>query len=348
MNSILIPATCCYVGDILADDVTSDKGITLVSKNTVVNQYIKDMFLKLKVPCVWLYQPVELITSLENEIKLKVKKENYKDAVFNLKWILNDLNSSDKVDYEKIMGLSKSIVGSMNKDSYIIQCLSDIRSSDEYTYTHCINVACYSMMIAKWLDLPELVIQEAIQAGLLHDIGKVRIPDEILSKPGRLTLEEFEVIKRHPQYGYDFIKDNSYISDRIKMAVLLHHERMDGSGYPFGYFKGLIGILAKIISVADVYDAMTQNRIYKKKATPFDAFEMFLTIGIPLFDTTVLNVFLKNMAAFYIGTNVILSNGDRGEIVYVPPQDILSPIIKVRSDYIDFSKESSLKVLRFL
>ena len=74
MNSIMIPATCCYVGDILADDVTSDKGITLVSKNTVVNQYIKDMFLKLKVPCVWLYQPVELITSLENEINLKVKK----------------------------------------------------------------------------------------------------------------------------------------------------------------------------------------------------------------------------------------------------------------------------------
>ncbi len=130
--------------------------------------------------------------------------------------------------------------------------------------------------------------------------------------------------------------------------MLLHHERIDGSGYPFGYSNVSISLLAKIVSVADVYDAMTQNRVYKKKATPFDAFEMFLTIGESIFDTTVLNAFLKNMATFFVGANVILSSGDTGQIVYVPPQNILSPIISVGSKYINLSQESSVKILSML
>lgn len=348
MSRIMVPANCCYVGDILADDVFNDKGIALATRNTVLNQYIKDKFIELQIPCVWLYEPPQLISGIENEIMLKEKKETYKDAVLSLKLVLTDLTSGDKVDYEKIADISKAIDGSINESNQIIECLSEIKSSNEYTYTHCINVALYSMLIAKWLDLPEDSIKKVIQAGLLHDIGKVKVSDEILNKSGKLTGEEFEVMKNHSTYGYELIKDNSSISEDVKIAVLLHHERIDGSGYPFKYLESSISLLAKIVSVADVYDAMTQNRVYKNKATPFDAFEMFLTTGSSMFDSTILKVFLKNMAAFYVGAKVILSNGEKGEIVYVPPQDILSPIIRVGSCYIDFSREVNLKVLSLL
>lgn len=348
MSKIMVPVTCCNVGDVLAYDITNDKSITLVAKNTVVNRYIKNMFIELQIPYIWVYQPAELMTSLENEIRFEVQKETCKDAVLNQKLVLNDLTAGDKVDYEKFVGIAKTMVGSINEGSHVIKLLIELKDSDRYTHTHSINVAFYSMLIAKWMDLPEITIQEAIQAGLIHDIGKVKIPDKILNKKGKLTTQEFEVVKRHPIDGYDLIKDNNHISESIKKAVLLHHERMDGSGYPFGHSGSDISLLAKIVSVADVYDAMTQNRVYKMKATSFEAFQMFLTIGTRMFDTAVVNTFLKNMSGFYVGTKVILSNGDIGEIVYVPPQDILSPIISVRSKYIDLSRECNLKVLSLL
>ena len=348
MSRVMVLATCCKVGDILANDVTNDKAIIIVVKNTVVNQYIKDKFMELQIPYIWIYQPENNMNDIENEMKFKVKKETYKDVILNLKWVLNDIIAGHKLDYEKLVSIFKALVGSINESNYIIKCLEDIKGTDEYTYTHCINVALYSMLIAKWLDLPEVIIHEVTQAGLLHDIGKLKIPIEILNKNGKLTPEEFEVIKKHPLHGYNHIKDISCISESVKRAVLLHHERIDCSGYPFGYSGSSISLLANIVSVADVYDAMTQNRVYKKKATPFDAFEMFLTIGTSMFETTVLNAFLKNIAAFYVGANVILNNGDTGEIVCMPPKNILSPIISVRSNYIDLSRERSLKVLSLL
>lgn len=285
---------------------------------------------------------------VECERKLRKMKEAYKDVVSDLKWVLNDITVGDEMDYEKILDISKVIVGSIDESSHVIKCITELKDFDEYTYIHSINVAFYSMLIARWMELPEFTIQQVIQAGLLHDIGKVKISNEILNKPGKLTSQELQVIKRHTVYGYNFIKDISYISESIKKAVLLHHERMDGSGYPFGYSEKSIGLLEKIVSVADVYDAMTQDRVYKKKVSPFDAFEMFLTDGKSMFDATVLEAFLKNMAAFYVGSKVTLSNGYIGEIVYVPPQDILNPIISVGPNYIDLSRESSLKVLNLL
>ena len=344
----MVPATCCKVGEILANDVTNDKDSIIVVKNTVVNQYIKDKFMELQIAYIWLYQPANNMNDMENEIKFKAKKKNYKDVILNLKWVLNNLTAGHKLDYEKLVSIFKVLVGNINENKYIVKCLEDIKGFDEYTYTHCINVGFYSMLIAKWLDLPEFIIQEVTQAGLLHDIGKVNMPNEILNKNEKLTPEEFEVIKKHPIYGYNLIKDISCISESVKKAVLLHHERIDCSGYPFGYSGSSISLLANIVSVADVYDAMTQDRVYKKKVAPFDAFEMFLTVGKSMFHTTVLNAFLKNIAAFYVGANVILNNGDTGEIMCIPPKDILSPIISVKSKYIDLSQERSLKVLSLL
>lgn len=327
----------CDVGAIVFEDVKSCQGITLVAKDSVLNQFILDRLTDLGISYIWVYSTDDLEAKVTHTNTKRVEA-CHKEAVIMVKQVLSDLSFGGKLDYHKITQLSKLVSGSVYDSVDVIKCLNKIKDKDEYTYTHCVNVAFYSMLIAKWLGLSKEKIEEVIQAGLLHDIGKVLIPEEILNKPGKLLELESDIMQRHSLFGYFFIKNMSEISQPIKDAVLSHHERVDGSGYPHGLRGDAIGLYAKIIAIADVYDAMTQDRVYKKGVNPFVAFEMFQTIGMRTFDIYVLNVFLKNIVINFMGLIVILENGERGEIVYVPPYEITKPIIFNGSSFIDLSR----------
>ncbi len=324
----------CDVGTIISEDVKSYQGITLVAKDSVLNQYILDRLVDMGILYIWTYSSdtPEAKVTLANS---KQVEASYVESILVVKQVLGELSSGGKLNYHKITQLSELVYGSVNDSVNVVKYLNNIRDKDEYTYTHCVNVAFYSMLIAKWLTLPKEEIEEVIQAGLLHDIGKVEIPDEILNKPGKLLELELDIMQRHSLIGYYCIKNITEISQPIKEAVLSHHERVDGSGYPYGLKGDEIDLYAKIIAIADVYDAMTQDRVYKKGVNPFVAFEMFQTLGMGTFDVHVLNVFLKNIAVNFTGLDVILENGERGEIVYVPPYEITKPIILIGSSFID-------------
>lgn len=326
----------CDVGIIISKDVKSYQGITLVAKDSVLNQYILDRLTDMGILYIWTYSshvPAAKVT-LANS---KQVEASYAEAILVVKQVLRELSSGGKLNYHKITQLSELVYGSVNDSANVIKCLNNIRDKNEDTYAHCVNVAFYSMLIAKWLTLPKEKIEEVIQAGLLHDIGKVEIPDEILNKPGKLLEFELEIMQRHSLIGYYCLKNITEISQPIKEAVLSHHERVDGSGYPYGLKGDEIDLYAKIIAIADVYDAMTQDRVYKKGVNPFVAFEMFQTVGMGTFDIHVLNVFLKNIAVNFTGLKVIMENGEHGEIVYVPPYEITKPIILNGSSFIDLS-----------
>ena len=326
----------CDVGIIISKDVKSYQGITLVAKDSVLNQYILDRLTNMGILYIWTYSshvPAAKVT-LANS---KQVEASYAEAILVVKQVLRELSSGGKLNYHKITQLSELVYGSVNDSANVIKCLNNIRDKNEDTYAHCVNVAFYSMLIAKWLTLPKEKIEEVIQAGLLHDIGKVEIPDEILNKPGKLLEFELEIMQRHSLIGYYCLKNITEISQPIKEAVLSHHERVDGSGYPYGLKGDEIDLYAKIIAIADVYDAMTQDRVYKKGVNPFVAFEMFQTVGMGTFDVHILNVFLKNIAVNFTGLKVIMENGEHGEIVYVPPYEITKPIILNGSSFIDLS-----------
>ena len=153
-------------------------------------------------------------------------------------------------------------------------------------------------------------------AALLHDIGKFKIPDEILLKPGKLTKEEFEVIKKHTVYGYEIL-NNFKILESTKRAALLHHEKFDGSGYPFGYTADKIDDISAIITIADVYDAMTSKRCYRDGMCPFDVIADFEYDGISKYHPTYIGMFLKKIASSYIGSTVLLTNGKKAKIIFV-------------------------------
>jgi putative nucleotidyltransferase with HDIG domain len=341
MNVRDISIAECRLGDMLASDIIDDNGIVLAVKEMLLNEY---MIKKLEGFGI---RKIKVCIEVKSESKQFVR-HNYIKSVNLLKTAVKNLASGKGLNYDDISTTSELIYLCINEKDTVIQCLNEIRNDDDYTYTHCINTAFYAMLISKWMGLSIYETKLLIEAGLLHDIGKIKLPKEILNKQGKLTQEEYELIKMHTIFGFDLIKDVADIKPEVKQVVLLHHERADSSGYPFHISPKEINLYSKIISVADVYDAMTSERVYKKRATPFEAFEMFKTIGASLFDFKVLNIFLKNIPNCYLGSNVLLRNNMIGEIVYIPPQDILSPIIKVGDKYVEMLSFKDYEVVEIL
>ncbi len=341
-----IPVSKCSKGDILASDVFNESGVILLAEDTVLNEYIKDRLIDIGIISIRVYSPPE--SSTDNKISYMEFRKSYKNTVLQTKTMLHELAAGKPLDYKKVSFISDQIYKNICENSNIIRCLSEVRDADEYTYTHCVNTAFYSMLIAKWLKLSDYEINKAIQSGLLHDIGKSKIPNEILCKTGALTKEEYEVIKQHTILGYQMVEDIDDIHIDIKSAILLHHERIDGSGYPFHASSHSMSLFSRIVAVADVFDAMTSDRVYKKRKTPFEAFEMFQVIGIGMFDSRILRALLNNLSAYLVGSNVKLSDSKIGEIVYVPLQNPACPIVKVSSGYLDISQENVIQILSMI
>jgi len=329
----------CEEGDILAEAVRSKYGAIVAVKNTTINKYIKSKFYDMGIERIWVYQ-------IENSKDTSVGgfQKRYRKNVLEIKEIISGLGRGENLDIKKLKSISESLYREINKNKSIVNCLNMVKSADEYTYTHSINVAFYCMLIGKWMKLSENEIKEVIQAGLLHDVGKAQVSVDILNKKTRLLPEEFEEMKKHTIYGYNIVKGLKELSEDIRKSVLMHHEREDNSGYPIGVHGNQLNLYSKIVAVSDVYDAMTSDRVYKKRTSPFAAFEMFSTVGIGRFDTRVVRAFQTNLAVNYIGEKVLMNSGDIGEIVYVPPYRASEPIVRINSDYIDLSRNSCLKI----
>ncbi len=226
---------------------------------------------------------------------------------------------------------------------HIFDMLHNIESNDDSIYEHSTNVAIISATIGKWLNLEEADIKNLILAGLLHDIGKTQIDTSILNKPDKLTDSEFTEIKTHPQKSYASLK-SVIIDERIKQACLLHHERCDGSGYPMGLRSDKIPLYAKILAIADVYDAMTSPRSYRKALCPFKVIQVFEQDGFNKYDPKIIMTFLENIGAAYINNKVLLSDGRIGEIVMLNKQQLSRPMIKCDDEFIDLTKNTELTI----
>lgn len=333
----------CKEGDILAEDVFASNGIKLVVKGTTVNEYIRDRLLQFGVKNVRIYNG-EPDTEPSKEKKFH---EDYFEHIIEVKNLISELASGKRFDYFQVEETTDGIyrhAGKFGRDS-LVKCLHGIKNADEYTYCHCVNTALYCMLIAGWLGLPETEIKKAVKAGLLHDIGKSRVPPEILKKKGPLTQNEYVIMQQHPILGYGILFDEETVEEEVKQAVLMHHERFNGTGYPLGTPGRNLGLLSRIVAIADVYDAMTSDRVYRRRVTPFHAFRMFTGDFVGYFDMQIARLFVDRMAAYMVGSDVLLDNGEKGKIVYVPPQDIISPIVSVGDGFIKTGRSGEIKEL---
>jgi HD-GYP domain-containing protein (c-di-GMP phosphodiesterase class II) len=201
------------------------------------------------------------------------------------------------------------------------------------------------MLTAKWLNYSEESIRDILQAGLLHDIGKCHVPSEILNKPAKLSTEEFAEMKKHPYYGYKILEKSADIKETTKIAALSHHEKENGRGYPFGIKSERIHPFGKICAVADIYDAMTSNRVYHQKVSPFEVFSLLENEEFGSLDQSIIITFIKNLAGYYIGDHVRLSNGDSGVVAYINPQAVPRPIIQTADQTIDLNEPENKELM---
>jgi putative nucleotidyltransferase with HDIG domain len=284
-----IPTSISIDGDIIAEDVRDLNGIVLFRRDTIINAELKMSLMELGISDVCIYNPIH---------KSKDYDKLHREMLQDIRMSLGDIIFRKEYMYTRITQYLARMYESIDNNSIIINALNRIKSIDEYTFTHSINTAFYSMFIAIWMGLDEQQIINATQAGLLHDIGKIYIPNEILNKAGPLTEEEYEIIKKHTLYGYFLLSEFGGFNSEVKRAVLFHHEREDLKGYPLSASSDYVGVISKIVAVADVYDAMTTDRVYKKGASPFEAMDFLSNDGMKLLDNQILEVFIENIPIY--------------------------------------------------
>ncbi|WP_026504133.1 HD-GYP domain-containing protein [Butyrivibrio sp. NC3005] len=227
--------------------------------------------------------------------------------------------------------------------SNVFDMLHSLRQYDDATYIHCVNVSLISNVLGQWLKFSDEDLKLLTVAGLLHDVGKIMIPDQIITKPSKLTDYEYTIVQTHPMEGFKLLK-NLNLDIHIKNAVLMHHERCDGSGYPLHLSADQIDPFAKIVAIADVYDAMTSARVYRGPLCPFVAISLFESEGLQKYDTKAIITFLTNIVNTYLLNRVRLNNGLEGDIVYINRDHLAKPTIRVGSKYIDLSQNPDLYI----
>jgi uncharacterized domain HDIG len=340
----MVKVDSCKEGDMLANDVYGASGLKLVNGDTVIDAFVIEKLKQFGIEHIRIYEREEREAQTEQEAYSKQMEGSYRKNTDEVKQIINRLATGEKLDPETVTAATDQVYNdlSSNTGMNILFFLSQIKDKNDYTYQHSVNVAFYSMLLAKWLDMGEEEVKNAARAGLLHDIGKSRVPLAILDKPDKLTDEEFKIMMMHPMLGYKMLEEGGYENEEVKNAVLMHHEHMNQTGYPKGIPEKTIGMLARIVTVADVYDALTSDRAYKKRMHPFAVFDLFLHDADNLFDSSVATKFVNNMALFFTGADVMLNNGDEGKIVYVPPYNKVSPVIYSKGKYLTHNEDGVL------
>lgn len=289
---------------------------------------------------IFAFQP-----ELRSNIEYKHFQKTFNENVEFLREYINDIilkndKSNGLVMLEQVTDLLFSIENKVR----IFDILRCIRKVDASTYAHSINVAIICRLMGQWLDLSKEDIDILTLCGLLHDVGKCKTPREVLKKPGKLTAEEYAIIKRHSLDGYQILKSLP-LDIRIKRAALMHHECCDGSGYPLGLTKDAIDPFAVIVSIADVYDAMTSKRCYRDAICPFEVIQTFEREGFHKYNTTYVNTFLNHIVDAYMHDHVSLNDGRRGQIVWKNKEQLARPTIYLPTrEFIDLSIHPELSI----
>jgi len=254
--------------------------------------------------------------------------------------MLHEVRMGKAVDTETIGPLVEEISSSVTRNPGALISLARLKTADDYTYMHSVAVCALMVALGKQLKMSDTELREAGMAGLLHDIGKAVMPMEVLNKPGKLTDEEFNIVRGHPEAGYKLLKEGHGVSEIAMDVCLHHHEKIDGSGYPHRLKGDEISIYAKMGAVCDVYDAITSNRPYKEGWCPAESLRRMTEWSKNHFDQRVFQAFVKSVGIYPIGTLVKLKSGRLGVVVDQSEKSLLTPKVKVF-----FSTKSNLRIV---
>lgn len=337
-------------------DVYNIQNQLILPKDTVLTTDIIERIQTYDIPYVKITVEEEEtinpnLSYLERLKRTKKFKEFRREFLQNIAGIEDEFNDvvtkHTPLKADKLLERTASLF-SKTDGTNIFGMLRNMRDYDDSTYVHCLNVSLLCNVMGQWLNFSESDLETLVLAGLLHDIGKLTIPDSIIKKPGKLTKEEFDIIKTHPIKGFEILRDQS-LPEPVKYAALMHHERCDGSGYPYGLPYEKINRFARLVSIADVYDAMTATRVYRNSLSPFTVVDVFQNEGLQKYDPECILVFLEHIVDTYLNNKVLLSNGHVGEIVLINKQALSRPLIRLEdNEFVDLTAYKELTIEKIL
>jgi putative nucleotidyltransferase with HDIG domain len=343
-------------GMVLASDVFIFENKLLLPKDTELTDYMihKLEFYSIKEVKVKDSAPSEAATpaSSENESysqRLKHSQEfkEFKEEFFKNLYVLKTdfldiANKDKKIEPEEFLDRVDSIIEHAGSQS-VFDMLHCMREYDDSTFVHALNTALICHTFGHWIGLNEEDLNALTLAGLLHDIGKIRVSDTIIKKTERLSPTERTMMQAHTVYGYEILK-NQDIDERVKLAALMHHEHCDGTGYPKACEASQITDFAKIVGIIADYDSLTSARPYREALCPFEVIKKFELEGLQKYDPSYIMTFLEHVSNAFINHTVRLSNGETAEIVMINKQFLSRPMVKTESRFIDLTKETNLSI----
>lgn len=333
-NQLLIPR-----GTIL-----NDKAITKLEFYSIINIRVEDSTSKKNAEEIQMQEDISFSERIKKSPEFREFKKRFDEEVPKFNKMLNAIAQNKRpINLDELLAFTDRLMN--NGDSYlaVFDMLHNLRDYDDTTYVHSINVALMCNVFARWLRMSDEEAKMATICGLLHDIGKVAIPEELIKKPGKLTESEYTTVKKHTLEGYNALRAQN-VSEPIRNSALMHHERCDGTGYPFGIKNAKIDTYAKMVAIVDVYDAMTSARCYRGPMCPFKVVDIFESEGLQKYDTRFIMTFLENIVNTYMLNRVKLNDGREGEVVFVNRAALSRPTIKSGGEFIDLSANPDLYI----
>lgn len=326
-----------FVGRKLKRDLYNKQGIVLFSEGTVLTAEKTELLARHHIVLDDKDTEADKSPPGRNERLIAKAAEEIRD-------IFNTIRTKKRIPLRDVREHILPTVSHAAEDPNLFSILSGLQAKDDYKYRHNIGVAVISSLIGKWLHLDVNALSELTLAAILHDVGKIYIDNDILNKPGRYTEEEFEIMKRHTVYGCEIIRSDRKMSERIALVALQHHERENGRGYPHGITGKQMDDFSKIVAVADIFHAMTSNRVYRKAIPFYQVIREMRQDSYGALDPHVTRIFVQRIMEMSVGSRVRLTDGRIGKVVMIDTTTPESPLIKIGNRYLDLGKETKVQI----
>lgn len=339
-----IPLTSLKPGTSIGRDIYAQNGQLLLKKGTLLEEAYLVAFRRQGIDSVYIADD----TAQKKKHKHIDFDLGYHESLTSMRNMMLEAKLGGGIEEKDVRATVDTLLTLAYDEVDIFSQMRQMKEKDDYLYTHSINVSLLCVTIGRWMKCSANMIKDLGIAGLFHDIGKIRVPVSILLKPDKLTADEYDEIQKHAMESFNLTQGIKYVTPQIGEAIMMHHERMDGSGYPIGVGGDMIPFMARVLAVADVYDAVTSNRVYAPKESPYRAAEILWEESFGRLDPKIAKIFYDRSSNFYIGTHVILSNGQKGKVVYVNPSSPTKPVVEAEGDYHDLARERTISITEIL
>ncbi|RSD26398.1 HD-GYP domain-containing protein [Mesobacillus subterraneus] len=329
----LIATTSAGEGALLGKAIYNDQGQILLNAGARLEKRILSRLSDFGIDYIYIKDPDTDDIILTNSISDEMRVNAIKTIGDTFKQVQLDSKISHTFVLEKSARKFKKLISilleELRESKELLNLLSDVFLHDHYIFSHSLNVTLYALAIGIEMKLPPKELEQLGLGAILHDVGKMKVPEEILSKPGKLTAEEFQIIKAHAEDGFQLLRNIPTVPLIVAHCAFQHHERMNGAGYPRGLKGEEIHLFGRILGVADVFDAVTSNRVYRPAMLPHEGLEILYSGSGSLFDAKVVDAFRKAVAIYPVGLTVLLSDGRRGVVSAQNPGLSERPMVRI-------------------